>query len=471
MMDLYPDLCVIGAGAGGLTVAAGASRMGARTVLIEAYRMGGECLNTGCVPSKALIAASRIAHAIRLGPRFGIEVGPARVDYRAVAGHLVETIAALAPQDSQERFTDLGCTVLRARARFIDDRTVEAGDQRVRARRFVVATGSRPHMPPIPGLTEAAPFTNETIFAHGASIDHLVVLGGGPIGCELAQAYRRLGSRVTIVEKANLLPRDDPEMVAVVRSALAGDGITLHENTSVLAVRGRAGDVAVLLDQGAPPIRCSHVLVAAGRQPNIEDLGLDLAAVACTAAGIVVDARQRTSNRRIYAVGDVSGGPQFTHLAAHQAGIVLSNALFRLPARTDLRAIPRVTFTDPEIAQVGQSEAEARQTHDAIKVLRAAVSGNDRARTERREDGLIKVVTTSRGRVLGASIVGPQAGEIVALWILAVQQRLHIGAIARMVAPYPTLAELGKGAAGEYYAATLFGQRTRRLIRLLAFLG
>lgn len=470
MREIVADLCVIGAGAAGLTAAAGACRMGARTVLIEARQMGGECLNAGCVPSKALIAAARVAHAVRQGARFGIGAGEVAVDHRAVHAHVAAAIAAIAPHDSEERFRAMGCTVLRDHGRFVDGRTVEVAGRRVRARRFVIATGSRPIVPPILGLADAVPFTNETIFANDAPLPHLAVLGGGPIGCELAQAYRRLGSEVTILERATLLPRDDPEMVAVVRAALQSEGITLQEGAAVTAVHGQAPEIILHL-ASAPPVRCSHLLVAAGRRPNIESLGLDAAGVAATPAGIAVDGGQRTSNPRIYAIGDVAIGPQFTHLAAHQAGTVLRHALFRLPSRTDLRAVPHVTYTDPELAQVGLTEDEARRSHDGIKVLRAEVVGNDRARTEQREDGLVKVVTTARGRVLGASIVAPQAGELVVPWILAVQQRLHVGSLARMVVPYPTLAELNKRAAGEYYTKTLFGPRIRHLVRLLAMLG
>ncbi|HOT82079.1 MAG TPA: FAD-dependent oxidoreductase, partial [Candidatus Defluviicoccus seviourii] len=403
------DICVIGAGSAGLSVAAGAAQMGARTVLIEAARMGGDCLNTGCVPSKALLAAAKAAANIRHAGHFGVQAGEPQVDFAAVNRHVHDVIAQIAPHDSVERFTGLGCTVIQARARFVDERTVEAGKQRIRARRFVIATGSRAAVPPIPGLA-VIPFpTNENIFENKVLPEHLIVIGGGPIGCEMAQAHRRLGARVSVLDLATILPKDDPDLVAVVRQALHADGITIEEGAKILKLERRDGGVAVEVadGDGEREIVGSHLLVAAGRRPNVEDLGLEAAGVQYGPKGIAVDQRLRTSNRRILAAGDVAGSYQFTHLAGYHAGIVLRNALFRLPAKVDIGALPWVTYTDPELAQVGLTEAQAHaEGRDDVRVLTSTFAENDRARTERATEGLIKVVVSKRGQVLGAGIAG-----------------------------------------------------------------
>ncbi|MBK8174771.1 MAG: FAD-dependent oxidoreductase [Rhodospirillales bacterium] len=468
------DLCVIGAGSAGLSVAAGAAQMGARTVLIEADRMGGDCLNTGCVPSKSLIAAAKAAATIRHAGRFGVHGGEPRVDFPAVHRHVHDVIAAIAPHDSVERFTSLGCTVIQARARFIDDRTVEAGDQRIRARRFVVATGSRAGVPPIPGLDGVPFFTNESLFDNTRLPEHLVIIGAGPIGCEMAQAHRRLSAQVSLLDLGPMLPKDDPELVAVVRNAFLADGIDLAEGVKILRIESRPAGVAVVTAEGDAErvIEGSQLLIGAGRRPNVEDLGLDVAGVRHGPKGIEVDRRLRTSNRRIYAAGDVAGGAQFTHLAAYHAGIVLRNALFRLPAKVDTGALPWVTYTDPELAHVGLTEEQARADYGpAIRVLRSEFAENDRAQAERATEGLIKVVVSKRGHVLGATIVGAHAGELILPWVLAIGARLRIGTLAGMIAPYPTLSEISKRVAGSYYTQTLFGQRTRLLVRLLGWLG
>lgn len=464
------DICVIGAGSAGLSVAAGAAQMGADTVLIEKDRMGGDCLNTGCVPSKSLLAAARAAQGVREAGRFGIRAGEPEVDFEAVRAHVHGVIAAIAPHDSQERFTDLGVRVLRAAARFTDPRTVEAGGFTIRARRFVLATGSRAAVPPVPGIGTVPYLTNETIFERTEAPGHLVVLGGGPVGIEMAQAHRRLGARVTVVEAADILSREDPELVGVVRRRLAGEGVDLRERARASRITTVPGGIALELEGGGR-IEGSDLLVATGRRPVLDGLGLEAAGIGHTPRGVTTDARLRTTNRHVFACGDVAGGPQFTHAAGYQAGIVLRNALFRLPARADYSALPRVTYSDPELAQVGATEAEARSIASDVRVLRWPFADNDRARAEGVADGLVKVVAGPRGRILGASIAGPHAGELIQVWALALSRGLKLGAVAAMIAPYPTLGEAGKRAAGAYFTPTLFGPRTRRLVRFLSRFG
>jgi pyruvate/2-oxoglutarate dehydrogenase complex dihydrolipoamide dehydrogenase (E3) component len=473
MSDLLtPDICVIGAGTGGLVVAAGASQLGAKTVLIESHRMGGDCLNTGCVPSKALLAAAHAATDYRRAAAFGLAQDAPRVDFAKVQAHVRGVIAAIAPNDSEERFTGLGVTVLREPGRFTGPSEVSVGETRIRARRFVVATGSMAFVPPVPGLGDLPYLTNETIFDIDRLPAHLLVMGGGPIGCELAQAFRRLGAQVSVVEMLEIMPKDDPELVAVVRQSLLDDGIALFEQHKVVGAGKSGANLALEIEKDGMRRRLegSHLLVAAGRRPQVADLGLESAGIAHSDKGIQVDARLRTTNRRAYAVGDVVGGPQFTHLAAYHAGIVIRNALFRLPARVDLSALPWVTFTNPELAHVGSSEAAAR-AQGPIRLLRWPLAENDRAQAEHLHRGFIKIVTNMRGRILGADIVGPSAGEMIHFWTLAVSQKLKIGAVAGMIAPYPTLAEIGKRAAGNYYLPKLFGERTKRLVRFLARFG
>jgi pyruvate/2-oxoglutarate dehydrogenase complex dihydrolipoamide dehydrogenase (E3) component len=473
MSDLLtPDICVIGAGTGGLVVAAGASQLGAKTVLIESHRMGGDCLNTGCVPSKALLAAAHAATDYRRAAAFGLAQDAPRVDFAKVQAHVRGVIAAIAPNDSEERFTGLGVTVLRKPGRFTGPGEVSVGETRIRARRFVVATGSMAFVPPVPGLGDLPYLTNETIFDIDRLPAHLLVMGGGPIGCELAQAFRRLGAQVSVVEMLEIMPKDDPELVAVVRQSLLDDGIALFERHKVVGASKSGANLALEIEKDGMRRRLegSHLLVAAGRRPQVADLGLDSAGIAHSDKGIQVDARLRTTNRRAYAVGDVVGGPQFTHLAAYHAGIVIRNALFRLPARVDLSALPWVTFTDPELAHVGLSEVAAR-AQGPIRLLRWPLAENDRAQAEHLHRGFIKIVTNMRGRILGADIVGPSAGEMIHFWTLAVSQKLKIGAVAGMIAPYPTLAEIGKRAAGNYYLPKLFSERTKRLVRFLAQFG
>jgi pyruvate/2-oxoglutarate dehydrogenase complex dihydrolipoamide dehydrogenase (E3) component len=467
---LRADLCVIGAGSGGLSVAAGAVQMGASVVLVEKGEMGGDCLNTGCVPSKALIAAAHAAQAVRDAGRFGVHARAPEIRFGEVHAHVHGVIATIAPHDGVGRFEGLGVHVIRAAARFAGPDVVEAGGERIRARRFVVATGSRAAVPPIPGLEEAGYLTNETIFGLAQCPGHLLVVGGGPIGVELAQAFRRLGARVTLVEKARILPRDEPEAVEVVRAALRRDGVTLLESTGLRSVRREGDRIVATLDadgQDGRRIEASHVLVAAGRRPNVEDLGLDAAGIAHGATGIAVDARLRTSNRRVFAIGDVAGGPQFTHVAGQHAGVVIRNALLGIPARVDYRALTWVTYADPELAHAGLTEAAARAAGHDARILSWSFAANDRAQAEHATDGLAKIVLGRRGRILGATIVGRRAGELIGPWVLAITSGLGIGSVASAVLPYPTLSEVSRRAAGSYYTPKLFGRATRRIVGLL----
>lgn len=472
-MTIAADICVIGAGAGGLSVAAGASMLGARTVLVEKGLMGGDCLNYGCVPSKALLAAGHAAEAVRGAPAFGVAAGPPRIDAARVHAHVRDTIAAIAPNDSVARFEGLGATVIQAPARFIGRRLIEAGDERIEARRVVVATGSVPMIPPIDGLDAVPYMTNETIFDLDALPRHLIIVGGGPIGVEMAQAHCHLGAEVTVLEMASLMPKDDEELVAVVRARLIADGVAVEEGCRVVRVEAAAEGVAVVIAHGGSERRIegSHLLLATGRRPNVDGLDLESGGIAYTPAGISVDRRLRTSDKKVFAVGDVIGDLQFTHMAGYHAGIVIRNALFRLPAKVKRGAVPWVTYTAPELAQVGLTEATARDQGHDFRVLRWAFAENDRAQAENLTDGSVKAIVTGKGKILGAGIVGAHAGDLIQSWVLAIDQGIKIGALASMIAPYPTLGEVSKRAAGSFYTATVFGERSKKVVRFLSRFG
>lgn len=467
---LDADICIIGGGSGGLSVAAGAAQLGARTVLVERGRMGGDCLNFGCVPSKSLIAVAERAHVVRDSLAFGIEPAEPRIDMKAVRHHVRSVIAAIEPHDSVERFEGLGVRVIRAHGRLAGTNEVEAGGIRIRARRLVIATGSSPAIPPIPGLAEVDFLTNETIFDLDELPDHLLVLGAGPVGTELAQAFRRLGAAVTLVDAGPMLAREEPCFRSIVRDSLIRDGVAVRDNVRVERIE--AGPAIVLADQaGGARIGGSHLLVATGRRPNIGELDLELAGIAHDASGIRVDARLRTTNRRVFAIGDVAGPHAFTHMAGYHAGIVIRNALFRLPAKVNHDAVPRVTYTDPELAHVGLTASEAKARGIAHETVETTFADNDRARAERATGGRIRVVATPRGRVLGATIAGRQAGELLLPWSMAIDRRMKLSAMASTIVAYPTLSEINKRVAGLFYAPKLFGERTRCIVRWLGRLG
>ncbi|MGB6118488.1 MAG: FAD-dependent oxidoreductase [Mesorhizobium sp.] len=471
---LTPDICVIGAGSGGLTVAAAAAMFGVSVVLIERGRMGGDCLNVGCVPSKSLIAAAARAHQMRNASQFGISDVEPEIDFEAVNAHVRSVIEAIAPNDSVARFTALGVHVITDEAAFVDRRTVKAGDVLVRARRFVIATGSSPAVPDIPGLTDVPYLTNETVFELKRRPAHLAVIGGGAAGIELAQAFRRLGSRVTVIERGQILSREDPEAVRVVRDRLVSEGVELLEQSEVAQVmrHGKTGIRIETVSGGvARTVDATYLLVAAGRRPNVAALDLARARVSVGEAGIKVGPTLRTTNRRVYAIGDVTGGPQFTHAANHHAGLVLRSILFRLPARTGRAALPRVTFTSPELAHVGMSEAEALAKVRGAQILRWPYAENDRAQAERATGGFIKLVIDRRGTLLGATIVGAGAGEMINLYSLALTKRLGVRDLAAFVSPYPTMTEIGKRAAISYLAPAARKPSVRRLVRFLRIFG
>lgn len=455
MEQIKTDLLIIGAGSGGLSLAAGASQMGAEVVLLEDHKMGGDCLNYGCVPSKALIAAGKQAHTLRHGAQFGVANVEPSVDYAAAKDHVHKVIETIAPVDSQERFEGFGVRVIRARGVFKDEHTVIAGEYEIAARRIVVATGSSPFVPPVPGLEKVPYLTNESLWDLRELPDHLLVVGGGPIGMEMAQAHRRLGSKVTVIEGAKALGKEDPEMAQIVFDRLTSEGIEIAEDALAEKITGTAGNITVKTKDGRS-FTGSHLLIAVGRAPNVGDLNLEAAQIKYDRRGIEVDDQMKTSNKKVYAIGDVAGQLQFTHVAGYHAGVIIRSILFGLPAKTTSRHIPWATYTSPELAQVGLTEAQAKKKHGIYsEVVRFPFHENDRAIAEGKTTGLIKVMIY-KGRPVGVSIVGAGAGDLIGVYALAIANKLKMSQVAAMIAPYPTLGEVNKRAAGAYFSPKLF---------------
>lgn len=482
------DLLVIGGGAAGLTAAAGAGRFGARVVLAEREAaLGGDCLHHGCVPSKTLLATARARHVMRRAAFFGLpapELDP--VDFAAVARRIREVQAVIQRHDSPQRFAGLGVDVRFGPARFCDEHTVDIGGRRVSAARILIATGSSAQLPPLPGLDSVPFLTNRELFSLDALPASLLVLGGGPMACEMAQAFARLGARVTMVLRGpRILPRDDADMAGVVHAALAADGVRVLAGATVKMLRGVAGGadgnggagkgVEAELDipqgEGRGPlvIRVDRLLAALGRTP--ETAGLDLAAAGVATGrngGITVDRRMRTSQSHIFAAGDVTGEWLFTHAAGHEAGVVVANAVLRLPRRADHARMPWCTFTDPELASVGCNERMAAERGLPVDVHVESFAANDRALAEGTPEGRLKLVLRKgSNRVLGVQAVGPHAGEVLNEWVAVLGGGVRLSALAGAVHPYPTLGEISARAAGNVVSRVLFSAGARRLLRLL----
>ncbi len=460
------DVIVIGGGAAGLTAAGGCGRLGLRTVLIERHRVGGECLNTGCVPSKALLAAAARAQAMRDAGRLGIGAAEPAIDWAAVRAHLVAARLAIAPHDSEERFRAWGVDILRGTARFVGRTSVVVDGRILSAPRIVIATGSRPRLPAIEGLDRVAFLTSETVWDLPGRPRHLLVLGGGAIGVEMAQGFRRLGAAVTLVEPEMPLPRDDREAAALVLARLASEGVALRLGVGVVRAEPADGVRLILADGGV--LEGSHLLVAAGREPDLDSLDLPAAGIRTGPDGIVVDPGRRTSNRHVLALGDCRGGPRLTHAASEDGAVAVMRIGFGLPARVRPDLLPWVTYTEPELAQIGQTEAAARARHRNVRVVRQDLADNDRAVTQADTAGFAKLVL-ARGRPIGVTLVGAAAGELVLPWAMLLGRRASLWGLSGAVVPYPTLSEVSRAVAFSVYEGRVFGRRARAWAQLLAW--
>ncbi|MBM3521075.1 MAG: FAD-binding protein [Alphaproteobacteria bacterium] len=460
------DLAVIGGGSAGLSIAAAAAQVGQSVVLFEKDRMGGDCLNRGCVSSKTLLAVAKRSHEIRRSAALGLQSTLGAVDSGAIDARIQSVIHALEPHDSEERFEGLGVKVVRHEARFIGPDQIEAGGEVFRARRYVIAAGAKPAIPEIAGLVETPYLTYETFFAPFVLPRRLIIIGAGFIGVEFAQACRRLGSDVTLIDVRAPLAGADPELSDIIIGKLTSEGVRFVAPAKPTLVRATPQGIAVAIE-GMDEILGSHLLIATGRRPNLNGLSLDTAGVRATPQGIVTDRHLRTSNRRIYAIGDVAGQGQFTHLAARHATLVFRHAFLGLGMST--APTPRVLYTDPELAEAGLNEKEARaQFGDNIVVHKRAFSDIDRAVIDGTTDGMIKLIVTRRGRILGVAIAGASAGELIQPWLVAMANGLTIGSMARPILPYPTLGEIGRKLAIDHYAHLASNSWVRRAIRLVA---
>ena len=467
---LTPDFCVIGAGSGGLSFAAGAVQMGASVVLLEAKKMGGDCLNYGCVPSKALIAAAKFGYESSRAKHFGWDFSKPDVNFEKVHHHIHNVIKTIAPHDSVERFEKLGVQVIGENGQFTDHQTVKTENHLIKAKRFVIATGSTPFVPPLEGLSAVPYLTNETIFDLKELPKHLVVIGAGPIGLEMAQAFLRLGSHVTVLESFSALPKDDPEITEKLKTLLISEGIDLNENVKILSIKQRKKEIRIAYqtsDGKEKSVEASQLMVATGRRPNIQNLNLDLAGIKFSPRGIEVNASLQTSNAKVYAIGDCTGGYQFTHVAGYHAGIAIRHSIFGLKTKVETRAIPWVTYTDPELAHVGFMESQLKEKQIPHKVIQMSFDENDRAKAENRTDGMIKILVSPRGYILGATILGVHAGELIYPWVMGIQNQLTLRVMTSSIAPYPTLSDISKKVAGHFYADKIFSSLMKRIVRFI----
>lgn len=439
------DIVIIGGGSAGLVVASAAAQLKAKVALVERHKLGGDCLWFGCVPSKSLIHASRVAYQVKNAARFGIYTEPPEIEFAKVTGHVQQVIANIQPHDSPERFRGLGVEVIFGEGKFIDKKTFEVDGQQLTARAFVIATGSRPAIPSVEGLHSADFLTNEKVFDLKERPNSLVIIGAGPIGCELGQAFSRLGSNVTIISsKSHILPKEEPEAALVVQKQFESEGINILKE--VRAEKVEVVDGKKQVTAGGKNIIVDEILVAGGRLPNVESLNLEVAGVEVGKPGIIVNEKLQTTNSKIYACGDVIGGYQFTHVAGYEAVVALTNALFFPISKVNYRVIPWATFTDPELARVGLTETQAKERYgDDVCVLKQPFSGVDRAQAEAATTGFGKIITKGNGEILGAHLVGISAGELIHEIVLAMSHKLPVSALTG-IHVYPTLSEVNSKA-------------------------
>ncbi|MEK6758213.1 MAG: mercuric reductase [Deltaproteobacteria bacterium] len=457
------DLVIIGGGVAGLVSASGAAQLGARVALVDSVSLGGDCLRSGCVPTKRLVYSARVASLMRRAGEFGLEGEPLKVNFQKVMQGMRDVRAEIGKNDDPERFRKMGVDVAFGQGQFIDPHTFEVNGERLWGRKFIIATGSRPVILPIPGLKESGALTNETALELDRLPGSIAILGAGPIGMEFAQVFSRLGSKVTVIEKmGQILSREDKELSDELFKILSAEGIRIDVCTEVKEVRrdGELKSLSAHCPTGDKTYEADEVMIAIGRAPNVECLNLEAAGVEYDGRkGIKADETLRTSQKHIYACGDVVGHYAFTHVAEYHAGIAISNALFPLIKRkVDYRVVPWTTFTDPELARAGLTEDEAKEKYGSkeVHVYRFQFKDVDRAVIEGEGHGLIKLVCDSKARILGAHILGPHAGELIHEYVLAIRENLPVTKISRAIHVYPTDSQGVKRAADQYYKEKLF---------------
>ena len=468
MAEFDYDIGIIGGGAAGLTVASGAAQLGAKTLLIEKEKeLGGDCLHFGCVPSKTVIRSAHVYHLMKHADRFGLPLAHvAPVDFSKVSARIRDVIAKIQHHDSEKRFCGLGAKVLFASPRFADEHTVEIDGRRVTAEKWVIATGSSAAVPPIPGLAQAPFVTNREIFYLDKLPESLVILGAGPIGIEMAQAFVRLGSQVQVLDRGpQILPKEDRDMADAVRKVLEGEGVAFHPQASVTRIEEKNGAKVIHFTDAAGAEKTASgdtLLVAAGRKPNTDGLGLAEIGVELDRGYVKVDKRLRTRHRHIFAAGDVNGGFQFTHAAGYEGGIVVSNAVFRLPRKVDYTYLPWCTYTDPELASIGMNQGMAEAAGIKVSVYTEAFENNDRSLAEGERIGWVKLLLDEKEKPVGVQILGPHAGELISEWVAVMGGKVKLSALAGAIHPYPTIAEINKRVTGNYFSPKIFSDTVKK---------
>jgi len=465
------DIGILGGGSAGLTAAARAAQFGAKTLLLEKEgRLGGDCLHYGCVPSKTLIKTAHVYHLMKNAVRFGLppaSVGP--VDFRDVSARIRSVIAAIQRHDSPERFCNLGARVEFGTPEFTDEHSVRVGGKVHTARYWVIATGSSPSVPAVEGLQSTPFITNKELFYLGALPESLIVLGGGPIAVEMAQAFTRLGSRVTVVQRSSqILSREDRDMADAVMNVLSSEGVAFHLDSSLVRVRDLGSEREVVIAKGGGPplaIRASEILIARGREANLQGLGLERIGVKFDGKGLVLDSRLRTTQKHIFGAGDVTGTHQYTHAAGYEGGVVLTNAVLHLPRRANYELLPWCTFTDPELASIGMNERAAAARGICYSVWTEEFASNDRGLAEGEAVGKIKLIMDEKEKPIGVQILGLHAGELIGEWVAALNGRVKLSTLAGAVHPYPTLGEINKRVAGRFFSGKLFSDRVKKALR------
>ncbi|UCG13465.1 MAG: FAD-dependent oxidoreductase [Deltaproteobacteria bacterium] len=466
------DIGVIGAGSGGLTVSAGAAQLGAKTLLVEKEdKLGGDCLHYGCVPSKTLIRTAHVYHLMKNSKEFGlppVELPP--VDYREVVKRIKSVINTIQEHDSEERFCKLGARVEFGEATFIDEHSIRLNGQTFSAKNWVLATGSSPAIPSIEGLDKTPYITNKEVFSLDHLPESLIILGGGPIAVEMAQAFCRLGSKVSVVQRSSqILSKEDKDLADVVMKVLASEGVQFYLNSSVMSVRDVGNEREVTVNNGenqTTRIRGEMILVALGRVANVGELGLENLDIEFTQKGVQVDKRLRTKQKHIYAVGDVTGDYLFTHAAGYEGGIVVSNAVFHLPRKVDYTFLPWCTYSDPELASIGMNEKAARAAGIQYSVWTEEFKDNDRSLAEGEKVGKIKMILDDKEKAIGVQILGPQAGELLSEWVAVMNGKVKLSTLASAVHPYPTLGEINKRVAGAFFSPKIFSERVKKGLKL-----
>lgn len=467
MPDYDFDLGVLGGGAAGLTVAAGSAQLGARTLLVEKEEtLGGDCLHYGCVPSKTLIHTAHVYHLMKTSNKFGLpQIQPPPVDYKEIVKRIQSVISTIQKHDSEERFCGLGAKVEFGSPAFIDEHSIQLNNKTYSAKQWVIATGSSPGIPPIDGIKDIPYLTNKEVFSLDHLPESLIILGAGPIAIEMAQSFARLGSKVTVIQRSGqILSKEDKDMADEIMNVLASEGVIFYLNSSVLSINdlGNEKKVSLKTPEGDLKLKTEEVLVAMGRKPNIEGLGLANINVEHDKRGIHVDNRMRTNLKHIYAAGDVTGAYQFTHAAGYEGGIVLSNAVFHLPRKVDYTLLPWCTYCDPELASIGMNEKRATDAGIEYTVWTEAFKDNDRSLAEGEKVGKIKMILDKKEKPLGVQILGPHAGELMSEWVAILNGKVKLSTLASAVHPYPTLGEINKRVAGTYFSPKIFSDKVRK---------